>query len=598
MASTGKNIVAVFAVSVSTFAMPAVCAAAPGDILLPEPVDVRSDQRDGGWSTELMAVSERDFLTTRSTLIVELTQKKGSAAAGILLDLAQLHVSRGMLVEARSFLREADRRNVSAEINSLGRRLSLIVEIIDGERVALDHPDLVENKWGAWPYFNALAAIGSGATMSESDLVDAAAAAANVPDDLLDLSLPILLEVALDEDHWTASRDIAERMLQHATLRDSSALHFLLGRAAELGEENVAAFDSYRRAAEKRDGWAHRARLAIIDLAERNGALDENDRLQLLRAARWLWSGDAFAGETLLRLAQAEASAGSEVNALTVLHDLGKRHQGSLYAQKSAALSEDLLEAFYEAGTRGTIPLSDFISGHARIAADRRLEPQFALRAEAFADFALDAGITSLAVREYNETAAYLAAGEDLGLAEKTGRDRDRLRLKQAEALMRGGQVGQAEEIIEAPMISETDENQARREALRVQLFADMGKHEDLLALETETPSVPFELHKAGALFDAGNWSLAFDAYEELWAVTGDAMPISAAAKMVLAAHRSGRKAHLRKVVQALPALKRSPDWGPVAATLARERPSLFPLRKDTLQDALAMDKDPADSNE
>lgn len=137
------------------------------------------------------------------------------------------------------------------------------------------------------------------------------------------------------------------------------------------------------------------------------------------------------------------------------------------------------------------------------------------------------------------------------------------------------------------PMLNPTENNLKRRQALRVRLLSKLGQDKELLELEAEQPALEFQVRKANALFEAGQWSNALDEYERLWAVVGEAMPSVEAARMVLAAHRLGDELRLEKVVQALSSLRASPDWVPLAAMLARDAPSLFPLRKDVLADAL-----------
>jgi hypothetical protein len=286
------------------------------------------------------------------------------------------------------------------------------------------------------------------------------------------------------------------------------------------------------------------------------------------------------------------------LDALSVLHDLRQRHPQSLFAQKSNTLSEAVLDNFYRDGLRGAVPLAGFIAGHARIAADRRMEPGFAVRAEAFADFVLSNGITTLAVREYSEIEAYLAASEDLGLSRETGADRDRLRLKQAEALIVAGRLDQAETVLEAPMLDPIDPNNVFREALRVRLLEKRGDHRKLLDFEGELTEAQFLRQQAEAYFAASDWRNALDTYEALWALMLDDLPPSAAANMVLAAHRAGEGARLRDVVSGLTMLRDAPNWKPIAATLAKERPDLFPLRKDILKEALLDDLSLSEANE
>ncbi len=539
---------------------------------------------------DLLALAGRDYLVERGALFAQLATGPREEQPRIFVDLAELHVAHGLLIEARSYLAKADELGGADVATERTRRLTLILDVLGGEQVAPDHADMSDPDWPPADYFRLLNDVHLSAALTEADFLAAAKAAGHLPEELLAQGLPELLDAAVKGAYWQASRDLAGLMLSRPQLEDTPSLHYLLGRAAEMGEEFVAAFDSYRRAAQGRDVWAHRARLALIELAERTDALGPEDRLQLLRAARWLWEGDEAAADTLFRLAEAELAQSHLLNALAVMHDLQNRHPQSLFAQKSNSLSEVVLDDFYMDGLSGAMPLTEFIAGHARIAADRRMEPGFATRAEAFADFVLAQRITTLAVREYSEIEVYLAASEDLGLSEPTGSDRDRLRLKQAEALIAGGRLDQAEPLIEAPMLDPIAPNTAFREALRVSLLDERGDHQQLLNYEEDLSEAEFLLQRAEAYFTIGDWRNALNSYEALWEIMLDELPPSAAARMVLAAHRAGEGARLRNVVSDLKMLREAPNWKPIAAILAKERPDLFPLRKDILEEALLDD--------
>jgi hypothetical protein len=562
-----------------------LCLALAGGLMAAAPQAWPASSSAGG-PPGLAAWARQDFTVARRAELAALSQVGRDAAGPHFLNLAELHLAKGLLHEARAYHEAAAR--AGAADTPRGQRLALVVALFeDPAQVPPDDPRLEAPDWPAAPYYRALARLDAGPALDEPLLDAARAAVRHVPDALLERSLPQLLEATLAADFWAASHEFAQIMSEHPVLKDAPAFHFLLGRAAERNESDLAAFDSYERAALGRDRWAHRARLALIALAERRELLPPEARLEMMRAARWHWGGDDLAAESLLDLAALETEQGNLVEAVLVLHDLRQRHPQTSYAQMALTLGESLMAEFYEAGDAGRISLPDYVEGHARIAADHRLSPGFALLAEGFADSMLAHGFTALAAREFRDTAEYLVVAETLGLARDTAGDQDRLRLRAAEALLAGKQYADAAALLEADLRAPDAAHLAQRARLRRQLLAETGQADALLAAEPAEPDPQFLTSKAEALFAAQRWEAALKAFEALWAMQGADLPPDLAAHMVLSAHRAGAVERLRDIVAALPQLTEAPEWTLVAETLAAERPEIFPLRRSVIKQVL-----------
>ncbi|MHA7875615.1 hypothetical protein [Roseivivax sp.] len=546
----------------------------------------------------LKAQARGDFVARRLALLDALGAAAPDALGPPLLDLAEFHIARGLGYEAGSYLARAQAEGLPAEEAPRVAALTLLQRILTGRADSLGQSDplLSHPDWPAAPHLRAMVAVSGGARLSELAMLEAEEAAGALPDRILEVTLPVLLEAAVESDYWEIGHALAARMLAHSALGDSAAFHYLLGRAAERGGEEVAAFDSYLRAARGSDAWAHKGRLAIISLAVRTEALAPRERLTLLRQARWRWTRGPLGARTLMALAEAEIALSHRIAALEVLNAIGHSYPETLYAQKAATLAEAQMDAFYAHGLAGDLAIADFVRGHARIATDYRMEPGFAERAEAFADHMLANGITGLAAREYLETAEFLAVGQDLGLFSETEAMRDRLRLKRAEALFAGGQYALAVEVTRGPLLVPDPEIAARLAALRTDVYAATGRDRELLDEAPEDPARDYLRQRAEALFAQGDWTAALAAYEDVWAGEGAAMPPALAAHMLLAAHRAGQAERVRELAEALPRLDEAPGWAAIAARLGRERPDIFPLRRGVIEAAIGEGRDEGDT--
>lgn len=420
-----------------------------------------------------------------------------------------------------------------------------------------------------------------------ADLEEAMARLDLYPAPIQHVVLPYLLEVAVEAMDWRRARDVAAYFALHRSLRDGAAYRYLLGRAAELGDDPVVAFDNYAEASAARDLWGHRARLALIDLGLKSETLTPEDHERMLVVAAQLWSGDEAAIALRQRLAHVQVTRGNTAAALEALGRILARHPDSEQARLAQQQVRALLGAFYAEGAAGDLPLARFLEGHRRIANHFRFHKDFDRHAEAFADRFLTVGATEVAAREYATIFDYLSVARDLGLQEPSPLRLAELRLKRAGALMQGGQLAAA-----APLLADLPEGAGRGLAdrlnvLRAQLFDETGQSAAVLDTYVSAPSIEYLRIKATAHFMRADWAEAQEVYGRIWFREKDQMRFSDALNLLLSAYRTADKALVLELVEAFPKLTEVPQWSEIARGLLDETPALLPLRNAAAKESV-----------
>lgn len=534
-----------------------------------------------------------EFLDEQRRLLAALgaAQAASPEQALALLDLAEFRFAHAMAAEGRSMLQPLESAQLAPAFAARLAALQLALCLIDPLRP--DPPEaaalLLTPRYAAWPdqpLFLALAAIReAGPTAAAEHLPAAAARLARFPPAVRAAVLPDLLEAAIVGGQWQLARDLAAEFAHHAELRDGTAFHFLLGQAAEAGGDALAALDSYVRAAEGEDLWAHRARVALVELGLATSTLEPGEAVSLLAQERQLWVGDQHARHVLLRLADLQAQAGDTIAALETIAALLDRYPGSTEADLARTEARAMIDSVYAAGAAGELSLAAFLSAHNRIAPGFRYDPAFAAAAEAFANRFRAAGATGIAAEEYGLTHDYLAVSRDLGLAEVADERLDALRLQQAETLIDGGWLDAAAEVLRTGNQSSDPGLADRLNALRARLYAETGAAAEVVATEVFVPSESYLRTKAAAHFDLGNWARAEQAYDQLYGIYGPDIDFADAVNLILASFRNGHREKAVDLARRFPDITDRPEWAEIAASLNETAPDLLPLRRQTAQD-------------
>lgn len=397
-------------------------------------------------------------------------------------------------------------------------------------------------------------------------------------------ALPAMLDTAVETRQWAAARRLAGRFALDPELAESSNYLFQLARTAEAGGDYLTAFDNYLKAGQGNDLWAHRARMGLIQLGMNTGTLPLPDALTLLEQASRDWTGDAWGVAVLKQLADINLQLGDGLGALKVLSNIMSRYPDTPDAQLARQQARSLWTDFYARGAAGKLSLSDFLTGHRRISEGYRFEPGFDLQTEALADRFMSLGATMVAADEYRETHDFLLVARDLGLVETDDRRLDMLRLKQADALYRGGQLDELAYILAEGLRGEEADLQDRLNLLRAGLHAERGEAADVVDTEVAEPTLHYLRLRAAAHFGRGDWEEAKRLYAIILGRAGKDATYSDAVRLLLSAHRSGDSETAIEVARRFQEVTQRPDWARIANSLTEEAPDLLPLRAVTAQ--------------
>ncbi|WP_375186167.1 hypothetical protein [Pseudooceanicola sp.] len=512
-----------------------------------------------------------------------------AATADALLALARLHYRHGMAPEGLSILEGLETANLSDDQGLQRAVLELALGLIDTRREAVltDRAQaMLGPEMSDWPdqqMFKALDAVHRlRFREAAEDLPELRDRLTRLPKSYQAAVLPGALEAAIATRQWRVARDFALEFRKHTALQDSGAFHYLLGRAAEAGEDMLAAFDSYVLAGETHDIYGHRARTAVIALGLEQDFLSIEEARILLQRESQIWRGDDYALAVLKDLAALNQADEDRVGAIHTLGTIMDRFPETVDAGLARQKARSLIAEVYEAGATGKMPLGDFLQAHRVIAPDFRFEAGFDAQAERFANRFLAVGSTLVAAQEYEAVHDYLAVARDLGLATVEDERLDELRLKQARALTLGGQYDTALAVLRDPMASGIAELADDRAQLLAQLYADTGQSAAVLETSISHPNVAFLRVKADAYFDRGDWAMAQETYQQIWDELGNELPLEDGIQFLLSAYRSNDLSTTATLTKAFPDLTTIPQWSAIADGLVDPAAELWPLRSDT----------------
>lgn len=508
------------------------------------------------------------------------------AEIGAILDLAELHLAHVMVPEGLSYLAALD--DVLPPEDAMRRAaLELVFGVLDTrhdpamtDRAKRLLGDAYEG-WDEQPLMLALHHAGAGRMEAAGPhLAQAEARLSALSAPMHEAVLPLLLDAAVATSEWQTAQSLAMRISKLPRLAEAPAYRYLLGRTAEAGEDILAAFDHYRAASAGADAWAHRARMALVEMGLRTETLDRHDARALLAQARRRWSGDQLEIDMLQRIVRLDLELDDPVSALEVLATLISRQPEAPEAALARQQARSLWSDFYDRGAEGELSLSSFLRGHRSIAPDYRFQPGFDVETEQFADRFLAEGATQVAADEYGAIHDYLLVSQDLGLSAVEDARLDALRLKRAEALIRGGQLDEAAHVLAAGIDSDDPRLTDRLNLLEARLHAERGEADGVVETRLKLPSTDYLRLKARAHFDREHWAEAQGIYAQILERKGDEMPFGDAINMLLATYRAGDKATTLALANRFPDLTRSEQWAHIARGLTEAAPDVLPLRE------------------
>ena len=532
---------------------------------------------------------QRDLLAERRALLGQLTLLPPDATtadaqvarAQVVLDLAELHLAQMMRSEAAGYLAAIDPAELAPDMQGRHRTLVLALDLLSEDA----DPGQAVSRSVGWTEGQALRAAAfarMGATEEATRLLpQAMVALPQLSSAMTAAILPSLLETALDVENWEVAQALAGRFPDHAELREKPAYHFLLAHASEIAGDLTMAFDGYAKAAQGRDSYAHRARLAIVRLGRRTDTLSLAEALTLLESARWAWSGDAAATDGFGLLADYALEAG---DTQTALWAFGKLLADSAAPEEADAIrnrARAVIGEFYAAGAAGDIELSALIEGHGKILDSWRFDPGFVALAEPLPHKLLSAGMTALAAREFRNLRF---TAETAGKRNGGGADpalMDRLRLGEARALLAGGQVDAVVDLLSG--LPEVADGDTETQRLLIQALSQAGRADELTLLKVRAKDIDLRRSRAVALYETGSWPAAHEALLDLWETYPKQFDFSDATRLALAAYEVGDSMTVARTVRIFPSLTDLPGWAEIAARLENQAPGEEVLGSETM---------------
>ena len=525
------------------------------------------------------------YVAEQAALVQALAAAGPGEGAAARMDLAEFYLAHAMLREGRSVLGSVAPDTLAPAAQARWGALSAALRIMGGQGMAADavaNPLVPAN--ASWPDYDLWAALNAirqkDETAIRAHLALAVPRLDAYPGAVEAACLPMILEAAIDSRQWGLAKSVAMRFDRFPALKARPVYHFLLGLAAERVTRPKKAIEAYGEAAKGTDLYAQRARLALVDMGLNDGQMPPAAARALLERSLSLWRGDDYERETLRRLAKVDRALADWPALLEVLGRIVTEFPDSPDAAPARAQAHGLIAGYYQLGLAGKVPLADFVTTHRRIMPLFRLDEVFEQQAEHFADRLLDLGATAMAAQEYDRIDASLGVAQDLSLwPVKAGR-RTGLRLKQADALIRGGQFDAAAVALAGVTAPGPGAQSDRLNALRAQVYSGRGETERVIDTTVAEPSAGYLRLLAQAYWLKGDWPAAAARYDRLWHSYPDAFGGTDAINLLLAAYRAGDRATAQKVADAFPHLADSPQATAFVAGLLKTPVSLSPLKQ------------------
>ncbi len=527
------------------------------------------------------------FKQDLTALIGRISLSNGPETTGALMDAAGLYLSHMLLPEAASVL-----DSVVPEGAASGRRyrsLSDAVALLGGDPVddfaasPLSEPSRKDSAFWA-----SLQAISSSdiqllRTNIEGSFVGLGLQSKAILRELLPIFVEVTIEMGLKEQ-----ADLGLRLIDEMPeLAASSVGKFLNGRAREIQGDEGAANAFYLEAAQGRDTYAARARVALADLALRDGGRDALlDAQQVLVEGAESWRGDSYELKVLIASAQVYDRLENERDEVLVLGRILARFPDAPEYHALTRQAQRLLVSIYQDGANGKFTLSDWMQLHYLLAPEFRDLEGFPDQIEILADHLLQLGWTDLATKEYRRAIRLIQAKQEV---RQIGTDLQlgRLNLKMAKAQLRGGLVSDARMTLE--LMDKTDPQVSTEEyrALKAQVLSGLDVSTELLEVFLENPSVDHLRDVGLVLSEEQRWAQSADIYLKMWRNYPNKFELKDASRLLIAAHRSGDLDTLRRVVRSFPSLTDSKELISIANNIDTLPSTLLPLSVDGAEERL-----------
>lgn len=522
------------------------------------------------------------FFEAMVSRVNALSEAHAEEHGAVLLDLAELYLSQMLTVEAESFVRAAGETAWASSPRHAALRDA--VNLLQGQPVAAiatsPLTDPIRPDRGLWLSLNGIA-IGDGAKL-DNHLQEGLVGLTFQSGPVARALLPLVAEAAISLRNLPLSETALALIGTVPDLVDTPSTFFLQGRHDENLGNVKSALEAYFEASRGWDRYAARARIALADLAMRDGSsgalLAARD---VLSAGAGSWRGDEIEITVLERQAQVNGLLGESITALKAYGRILTRFPNSPQAAAAKDVVGGHLDVVYRRGAAGEIALANWFEVHQFLLPAYRFLPRFVDYNEMLADAVFKMGGTYLAISEYQQTLSIYEALDDVTGAKIEPARVDAVRKKLALALARAGLWGQALDSLDE--ITSTGDPVLRDgiNKLRVQVLSELGDTDGLLRTFVATPDAESLRRWGQALFVSQDWANAMVQYQRLLSDYPDQFRLGDASYLLIAAHRVGDEETARQVAQSFPQLTTSEGIAGLANSLLEPPEPLLPLRQD-----------------
>jgi tetratricopeptide (TPR) repeat protein len=566
--------------------------AAVGEHKPPEAIEVPAqgaveEQAAGESVPEIDLMADMDFrrwpaghfYISFNEQIEALSATHGPERQDVLLDLAELYLGQVMLPESVSVLGSLPPE--AGVPNPRWQVLNDAARLLGGQSVATSPLTLAERPdRGLWLTLNAIAE--NDEASLRDNIEDGFAGLAYQSRPVARTLLPIFTEVAIELGDQPLSSLGLDLIREVPDLDGSPAGYYLRGRDAENQGNSKSAVEAYFESAKGWDRYAARGRVALSDMALRDGSrgalLAARD---VLESGSEAWRGDGYEMQVLQRLADVYSELGDSVGALLTYGKLMLRFPGTPEAEEAGRKASSDLNKVYGEGAAGRLPLAEWVAIHLKLVPSYRYFPDFAAHDEELADRALELGGTALAAVEYRRSLIMMKNLQELPDQDIPPERFDRLQFKLARALARGGRWQEARAALAEIDATRNEEIRDKVNGLTAKILSELGDADGLLRTFVTDPDAENMREMGRALFQKEQWPEAAAFYQSLWDRYPGRFNAEDASYLLIAAYRSDDAAMMRAVVDAFPGLTESQGLREMAASLLESPPPLLPLRQD-----------------
>jgi tetratricopeptide (TPR) repeat protein len=552
----------------------------------PKPPAIRHE----GWQMEMdLAYWQTATLHDDLKATVEaLSAAHGMEKQDVLLNAAELYLSHMLIYEASSTLEGVTPETEPQKVRYAA--LTHAAQLLEGTQVdGFDASPLMAEGRPDSPFWASLQAIASAdVQMLGANIKPSFSGLTYQSRAVLRAMLPVFTEAAIETRNMDHAKAALGLLTELPDLNNAPVGYFLRGRAAEVVGNEPGALDAYFEAAKGWDQYAARARLAVADMSLKNGSPGA-----LLAAKSTLtegaesWRGNRYELELLKRLARIHDGLGDDVQGLLARGKLIMRFSHVQEAETAKQEAADLLEAFYQKGVDGALPLGPWIDVHLQFLPFFRTLNQFPGHTEDLGDFLMTLGATDLAAREYRR-AMDLLKDSNVSLSEaRKARDVFRLQMKLAKSQLHAGLTAEARVTLDliSPPVGTTETQDLA--SLRARVLAEMGDKPAFLETSMPKPSAEYLRNLGLVLSEEGKWASSIDVFQQLWERFPKEFSVNDATHLLIAANRTDQTMAIDKVLRAFPSLTESKPLIKLAKSIDAEAPQLMPLRADTAQQRL-----------